>query len=387
MDKLILPRKNVNEILTHIRARFPVPVNDDVDPHDPHALTALRADDAFMTKRITADGRVLPAEKRKYFSGAVVYAPDMPTLGNLLTTLLARFDIYVVMAALKPSADRDRMRRLFWEALYEPDGNPTLDDVPRQIWPLDCEGIIAPPTLDLRDTAAAADYVRCRLPLAFHHVQCVAVASAKYGLVGRELRFRLWFFFDRPIMAAGLRAWLRAFQTEARKPVDAPALHAAQPVYTASPLFQRRENDPLAGMSRLVVLSGTAEVVIPDDVPLDPVAIADAKAAFRAAERRRLSLRAAREGEGSLEMQCALQRVLDAPEGQRHPQIMREAHILASLVVAAAVTEDEAREGLIAAAEETGKPADEAERCFEYAMREAMHLFDFFEGAELGVQQ
>jgi hypothetical protein len=67
----------------------------------------------------------------------------------------------------------------------------------------------------------------------------------------------LWFWCDRPVTGAELRHWLRG------APVDPSVFGAAQPVYTATPVFAIGAADPLP--HRLLLLPGMR---IPGEVGL-----------------------------------------------------------------------------------------------------------------------
>jgi hypothetical protein len=133
-----------------------------------------------------------------------------------------------------------------------------------------------------------------------------------------------------------LKRWLRAV------PVDASVFAAAQPIYTAAPLFVGCA-DPLA--ARLALMPGAAEVLPPSPETLAPPPRPPAKP---------LKMRAASAGKYARRaLERATERILGA--SARHPVILSEARGLARLVAAGLLPERDMREVIHAAAAAVGK--------------------------------
>src|SRR5208337_2668824 len=147
--------------------------------------------------------------------------------------------------AILPTANRERMRRLKNAKPDDEDGQPTIIDVARFVHAIDLDKLKAPDGFDLHDIKAAAYRVRAALPIAFHNVRCIGMATSSYLLdpLKRELRFRLFFRFSRPLTCAELKRWLK--DRERSSVIDFAPMHAVGINYTAAPSFVRREDDPL----------------------------------------------------------------------------------------------------------------------------------------------
>ena len=195
------------EQLPRLRKKYPIPLSPHINSTDPHAALLLRSnyEGHCLCKTITAetdkDGAVIVAgaDHLKFFSAGVVYARDLAALAQIVLPALNRPDAFVVMAGLKEGVDSRRFRKIVVPDPTDAEfGDPPLIDVPR------CFGRSTSRASTRRRSltcAACADYARELLPAQFHRAQCLASATAKHGLHGREMRLRMWFFFTRPITA------------------------------------------------------------------------------------------------------------------------------------------------------------------------------------------
>jgi hypothetical protein len=166
---------------------------------------------------------------------------------------------------------------------------------------------------------------------------------------------RLWYWLSRPATSRELTRWLR------HRPADPSVFRAAQPIYTAAPVFAAGASDHLP--ERMVVLPGTELVPVPSPEelepgkvvlkpPMTPGATGASRYAFAA-------------------LTNAAVRIRQACVGQRHPTILREARGLARLVTAGLLTESAIAEVLRSSGQDTGMPEEEIDSIIAWAM---LHL-------------
>jgi hypothetical protein len=186
------------------------------------------------------------------------------------------------------------------------------------------------------------------LPVAFSNKAAIVQATGSHTLKP-GMRLRLWFWLTRPMAGTELKRWLAA------SPVDRSVFGAAQPIYTASPLFIGRP-DPLP--SRFALLPGGAEVQPPSQASLEP---APRPPAWRP---RATDKAAAPYALASLEQ--AVARILTAHD--RHPTIVQEARGLARLVDAGLLTGETVANAIHEAARAIGKDDEsEIDKILEWA--------------------
>ncbi|HEY8872200.1 MAG TPA: hypothetical protein VIM52_04150, partial [Stellaceae bacterium] len=128
----------------------------------------------------------------------------------------------------------------------------TLRDVPRRWLALDIDGLPRPDCIEAGNIPACGRVAIAELPDAFQGTRCIVQATASHG-IAPGLRLRLWFWLSRPTGGAELGRWLRGV------PVDHSVFGAAQPIYTAAPIFVDGAHDPLA--ERIAMVPGTIEAV------------------------------------------------------------------------------------------------------------------------------
>jgi len=167
------------------------------------------------------------------------------------------------------------------------------------------------------------------------------------------IRLRLWFWLARATTGAELRRWLQGV------PVDHSIFGAAQPIYTAAPLFCAGAADPLK--ERLSMVPGARHAVsVPRAAALAP------PARPRPMPVTTDTCGAARYGFAALT--AATARVVRATAGTRHPTLLAEARGLAGLIDRRLLTEHTVTTALIGAAEMAGLPAAEAQSIVAWAM-------------------
>jgi hypothetical protein len=314
-------------------------------------LTVIRARGRRLAKLIRSDGTIEGYDEAKHFDLFNWLARDLADVHRLLRHLLQRPDCAVVRGAIADSERVRHVRRLAHTDQKTGD-RPTLLDTARCWLALDMEGV------DRLADVPAADLERCaceaikRLPEAFCGVECIAQATASHG-IKPDCRIRLWYWLSRPVTGHELTRWLR------HAPTDPSVFRAAQPIYTAAPVFASGARDHLT--YRMVVLPGTNVVPVPSleaikpakRVPAPPMPTAGATGVARYA---------------FAALTNAAVRIRQAGVGQRHPTILREARGLARFVAAGLLTESTIAEVLRSSGQYTGKPEEEIDSIIAWAM-------------------
>jgi hypothetical protein len=209
---------------------------------------------------IRADGTIEGYDEARHFDLFNWPVGDLAGVHRLLCHLLQRADCAVVRGAI---ADSERVRHVRRLAHADPKTGdmPTLRDVARCWLALDMEGVDRP------EDVPAADLERCtyqaigRLPEAFHGAECIAQATASHG-IKPGCRVRLWYWLSRPASGRELTRWLR------HAPADPSVFRAAQPIYTAAPVFAPGTGDHLP--QRMTVLPGTKLMAVPPLQIIEP---------------------------------------------------------------------------------------------------------------------
>lgn len=319
-------------------------------PDGPDTLTLATARRRRLCKVRHADGRVEDYDAARTLDLASVAAPSLDELAALLADLADRRDACVLRGAILDPARSRGVRRL----LHADPGTgeaPTLGDAPRAWVALDLDGLPLPADVDPRDLAACGTAARELLPAPFRSAACLMAATAGHGFKPGA-RLRAWYLLTRPLTAAECRRWLRDAL------VDRAALGAAQPIYTASPLFTGLA-DPLP--VRLVRLPGAERVTTPTTTALAPAARPPAPFAMPATG-------AARCRYATAALERAMVAVARAGEGERHHTAVREAWGLARLVTGGLLAPTNVSRAIGGALRLAGKTEGEGERIVSWAL-------------------
>jgi hypothetical protein len=238
---------------------------------------------------------------------------------------------------------------------------PTLAEAARAWLALDVDGVPLPEGTDACDLAACAAVVVRLLPEAFHGVACIVQATASHG-IKPGARLRLWYWCDRAITGAECKRWLKG------APVDLSIFGGVQLIYTAAPIFEGHP-DPIP--HRLAMLPGA------------PVVVAPTAAALAPQERRRLAWDGGagtwQEGTGGgaggrggrfliMAMARVANRIMEAPDGDRHATAVSQACALARLEDGGGVSAEDLRDLIAAAIVWAGKTQDEGHAIAAWAI-------------------
>jgi hypothetical protein len=321
-----------------------------LDPVLGDTITIVRARHRRLAKLIRANGEIVGYDAARTIDLDAVAIDDLAALGRLLTRLLRRPDCAVVRGAITDPARTYGVRRLLYPDLETGD-MATLRDEPRQWLALDIDRLPRPDGVEAGDLLECARIAIAALPAAFRSARCIVQATASHG-IAPGVRLRLWHWLSRPTSGAELRRWLR------RAPVDHSVFSAAQPIYTAAPVFPDGARDPLP--ERIAALPGVIEAVtVPRAPALMPPRKPTAAALGEISRTRRYGFAA---------LVSATARVARAAAGTRHATLLAEARGLGRLVESGALTPRDVTVALCGAAGMAGLDDREAAAILSWAL-------------------
>jgi hypothetical protein len=221
--------------------------------------------------------------------------------------------------------DRDKatgIRRLLRDDPRTGD-KATVRDVARRWVMLDVDAVPLPTGVDPRDLVACARVAVSVLPEPFRGARCIVQPSSGHA-IKQGVRAHLWYWLDRPLTCAQLKAWLQ----REHAPVDMSVYSPCQPHYTARPIFRNGTTDPLP--ARLAWLDGESCVAVPDLRDLSP--------ATRSTDTTSASV----DGGAPLDHRLVglMRKLMHTPHGSRHRMIFWTAARLGELVETGQMTED-----------------------------------------------
>jgi hypothetical protein len=301
----------------------------------------------IFAKRWRPDGTCADYDRARAVNLAAAPLADLVALAGLLEHLADRRRCCIVRAAIAAPARVSGVRRLLHP---DPDTGEaaTLAEVPRRWCALDLDSVPLPEGTDPRDLERCARHALALLPPAFRAARCIVQATSGHG-IKPGARLRLWFWLSRPTLGADLAAWLAGF------PVDASCFRAAQPHYTAAPLFDGRP-DPLP--RRLALLPGADAVAVPSPGLLRRPPPAPPR-----------PTRAGDTGDGARALAWATREIARQREGARHDTALRVAGWLAGKARSGEVPPSAIIGAIAAGLVAAGKDAREAEAIAAYVLR------------------
>lgn len=231
-------------------------------------ITLLTHTSNRVTKTWKADGEILPFDDAKYYRMAVREVKNIAELSALLThietkphTCLIR-GAYVGDEVAKPRDLPDGKHPGFKPG-YVRRALDYFDDQPLHAVLIDVDGFV-PLTCDALETPeeAIAEFVQTMLPMEWAGASYHWQLSSSFGhpsKADKGLMAHLWFWLERPLTSAQLRAWAKSSGLAADKALFNPV----QAHFTANPVFEDCE-DPVAARSGFVegYMSTTVDIEI-----------------------------------------------------------------------------------------------------------------------------
>jgi hypothetical protein len=309
-------------------------------------ITVLQcAEGIRLAKYVPAEGKISDYDCARTYAAAEVRVSDLTAIRERLISLSRKPRCCVVRGALINGPRVEKTRRLLIPDSKTGDA-ATIRSTPRRWLALDLDGVPLSDGIPHRDVSACAREAVGALPEAFGDVRCIAQATASHGLKPGA-RLRLWYWLDRPVSDDELRRWLAAY------PVDRAVFVPSQPIYTAAPIFEMPERDPVP--NRIVDIPGSPYVITPSAVALAP-------APRNAPKPIPLKTDTHAQRYAYAAMQGALMRISGAGKDNRHKTCLREAIGLTRLVEAGLVSRTQVTELLAGAIAMAGKDPSEGER-------------------------
>jgi hypothetical protein len=208
-------------------------------------LTLVRsADDRYLTKRILGDGGTADFDNPHLCFFRPLEFFSFEDFARLLEKASRLPKFCIIRAGVRPGISLTTAHRRAY--LPKPDlPVPTLVSAPRDWVAIDADSVPPPPGLDLLDGAKCSGFIRSLLPVEFQEAACWWQLTAGH-LRKPGIRCRLWFLLDREVEDATLRGWAMAVNSAAGFTlVDHALFNPTQPHYTAQPLFENPEDDPV----------------------------------------------------------------------------------------------------------------------------------------------
>ncbi|MEI8154060.1 MAG: hypothetical protein WCG92_21120, partial [Hyphomicrobiales bacterium] len=225
------------------------------------SLTVLRSLKPYgavksFARTPSGDISMTPYQKTKQWRASSVAINSFNEMAKALVQLVDDQAALVVRGDLKPGIDLSRpiLRRIHGD-------QATLVDVPRRWLHLDIDRLAAAHVDVIGDPSGAIDFALDAVATAAPELEgasCFAAFSSQAGLFNpTAAKLHLWFWLDRPYSNAELKSWAHAVNERAGLPlIDLAVFSAAQPNYTARPLFQHGAVDPLPGTLRWAIRHG-----------------------------------------------------------------------------------------------------------------------------------
>ncbi|GAB0112724.1 hypothetical protein [Acidisoma sp. C75] len=302
-----------------------------------------------LAKRIT-HAAITPYDQAKRFDGFTRELSGLADLRDLLGHLINAPRFCVVRGALAAGETATAIRRLVYDDPATGDV-ATLRDVPRRWLALDMEGIARPADLPAADLPGCAALAIATLPEAFHGAGFIAQATAGHG-IKPGIRLRLWYWLSRSTSGAELRRWL------AGCPADPSIFGAAQPIYTAAPIFSAGAADPIPQRLHSCP-GGLVEVPPPEALSPPPAPPAKPLPAPGDSRAERYALAALRHAAAA---------VASAPVDSRHVTCRSRARGLARLVEARLLAPADVIAVMDAALQQAGKLPGEGAKVAAWAI-------------------
>lgn len=232
-----------------------------------------------VTKTWKADGSIAPFDDAKFYKLVTREVRDIGELSALLRTMESKPRSCLIRGAyvgdeIAQQRDPDYKPGMVRKALDYFNDQPlhvVMIDVDR-FTPLTCDPIDTP-------DEAVNEFVHTCLPRGWHGVSHHWQLSSSFGhptKVNDGLKAHLWFWMDKPLTSAQLKAWAKATCLQA----DLALFNPVQAHFTAGPVFEGCD-DPIA------VRSGFVQGYMSDsvDVQIDPALLVSATRAGGSGQR------------------------------------------------------------------------------------------------------
>ncbi len=216
-----------------------------------------------LAKVWRADGNIEAAANATWFQAMQSPIGSVKDICRVLDINETKPRRAIVKEAIATGADMNRLRRTCQAGIDKFTRKPFVPGlavVPRLWIVLDVEKVLRPTSIDFRDGARLAEYVRGLLPDPFNNVACAWQLSGRAGHPSYldEIRLHAFFMLDTPVFPSAWELYLSG-----SKFVDPSGFNKAKLIFTAAPVIQHG-SDPIA--KRHGTLDGEPSVAAPKEV-------------------------------------------------------------------------------------------------------------------------
>ena len=189
---------------------------------------------------------------------------SLTELSSLLTALEDNPNKFVIRGSLIEGRPTNNIRRTGKSDQYNhPESN--FNPASRQWCGIDIDGLDLPTRFT--DIANQQEeiirYTISKLPEEFQDIDCHYQFSSSMGVTTGKIKVHLWYWLERKVSDAEMKAWL----SKAETPVDSRLYQPVQPHFTARPIFTDGAIDPLPNRSGLFEAGNAKRTVcVPSDL-------------------------------------------------------------------------------------------------------------------------
>lgn len=163
-------------------------------------------------------------------------------LSSVLSILEADPYSFIIRGELIEGRQKDNIRRTGKSSLFN-DPNSNFNPAPRQWCMIDIDDLELPTEYEDigKHKSQILTYTIGKLPEAFKNVDCHYQFSASMGVKKDKVRVHLWYWLDRKVSDAEMKAWMG----QSEVPIDLSLYRPVQPHFTAKPIFENGAVDPI----------------------------------------------------------------------------------------------------------------------------------------------
>jgi hypothetical protein len=193
-------------------------------------ITVLHCQNGIAAKTFHGDGQVRPYRAGMYFRAEELPCGSLEDLTSILLQLQALSRAFIIRGeAVEGGTLANAILRRT---------NANFRDVPHHWIMLDIDGVPLPLGMEPLSNEALEHVIRL-LPREFHGVSFIVQWSNSAGLKPGVIKVHLWFWLEKPLGSAELRAWANRLPllSDGRPLIDSAVFRTVQPHYTARPIF------------------------------------------------------------------------------------------------------------------------------------------------------
>ena len=189
---------------------------------------------------------------------------SLSDLSSLLTSLEHDPSKFIIRGELIEGREKENIRRTGKSHLFN-DPNSNFNPAPHRWCMIDIDDLELP--AEYADVDASKPdilaHTTAKLPEAFRGVDCHYQISASMGVKTDKIRVHLWYWLNRSVSDAEMKAWMG----QSDVPVDMSLFRPVQPHFTANPIFENGAINPLPNRSGVYDAHGGQDTVtVPENL-------------------------------------------------------------------------------------------------------------------------